>query len=140
MVFNAFPMTCVLLGSQLRGVIDELWEQHRPTNYQLAGEESAFAEFIGDRIAAGVLSIEYLSEILAYETTCLEMTREHRVQGDRHAVIERFVEFRHSPDDLLPPLARLNLPRAGLPAGFCFSRVTLRDGKFEVDASGIAIL
>ena len=30
-VFDAFPMTCVLLGFRLRSVIDELWEQHRPT-------------------------------------------------------------------------------------------------------------
>lgn len=133
-VFYAFPMTCVLLGSRLRGLIDELWKQHRPTNYQLAGEECAFAEFIGGRIAAGGLSIEYLPEILAYEVMCLEMTREHRVQGERHAVIERFVEFRHSPDDLLPPLARLELPAPGLPVSSHFSKVTLRGGKFEVDA------
>ncbi len=131
-VFGAFPMTCVLLGTGLRAVVDELWEQHRPTNYQLAGEENAFAAFIGGRIAAGTLPIDYLPEILAYETTCLEMTREYRVQSDPHAVIERFVEFRHSPDDLLPPLARLQFPPPGLPAGACRSRVTMREGRFEV--------
>ncbi len=134
-VYYAFPMTCVLLGSRLRALVDELWEQHRPTNYQLAGEENAFAEFVGGRIAAAALSIDYLPEILAYETTCLEMTREYRVQRDHHAVIERVVEFRHSPRDLLPPLARLELPPAGLPGGFYVSRVTLREGRFEVDDS-----
>ena len=79
-VYYAFPMTCVLLGSRLRALVDELWAQHRPTNYQLAGEENTFAEFVGGRIAAAALSIDYLPEILAYETTCLEMTREYRVQ------------------------------------------------------------
>ena len=79
--------------------------------------------------------MKYLPEILAYETTCLQMTRERRVQGAQYAVIERIVEFRHSPNDLLPPLARLEPPPADLPVGSYLSRVTLRDGKFEVDPS-----
>ena len=131
-VVNAFPMTCVLLESQLRALIDELWEQRRPANYQLAGEEDAFAEYIGRRIAVGELSVEYLPEILGYETTCLEMIREHRVQGPWDAAIERLVEFRHSPADLLPPLARLSPPPPGLPPGSYPSRVRLHDGRFDV--------
>src|SRR5690349_15070273 len=35
-VLNAFPMTCILIESQLQVLMDELWERRRPTNYQLA--------------------------------------------------------------------------------------------------------
>jgi hypothetical protein len=51
-VVNAFPMTCILIESQLRVLMDELWEHRRPTNYQLDGEDLAFAEFIGEKIEA----------------------------------------------------------------------------------------
>ena len=35
-IVNAFPMTCVLLQPTLRALVDELWLEHRPTNYQLS--------------------------------------------------------------------------------------------------------
>src|SRR5689334_7263123 len=42
-IADAFPLTCSLLKPQLRGLLDELWNVHRPGDYQLAGEAAAFA-------------------------------------------------------------------------------------------------
>jgi hypothetical protein len=133
-VVNAFPMTCILLESRLRTLVDELWEHHHPTNYQLAGEEIAFAAFIGKKITASQLAVEYLPEVLAYEMLCVHLTNRSWVEADTDAGVEGTLVFDHSPDDLLPPLARLMLPPAGLPTGSFPSRVTLRNKRFEVDA------
>lgn len=131
-VVNAFPMTCILLDSRLRQLVNELWRHHSPTNYQLAGEEIAFAELIRDKIAAGELSVEYLPEVLAYEVICLELTNQSWAHAEPDASVEAIADFQHSPDDLLPPLAQLTLPPAGLPTGSYRSRVRLQNKRFEV--------
>src|SRR5262245_35186635 len=38
-IVEFFPLICELLKPGLRELVDELWSVHRPTNYQLAGEE-----------------------------------------------------------------------------------------------------
>jgi len=132
-VFNTFPMTCVLLESRLRPLMNELWADRQPTNYQLAGEDTAFAAFIGVKIASGELSVEYLPEILAYEAMCLKLTTERLITADPDATVEGLVDFQHLPDDVLQPLARLVVPPAGLPPGSYPSKVTLRHKRFEVE-------
>jgi len=57
-IAGVFPMTCVLLEPVLGRLLDELWRDHRPSNYQLIGEETAFAVFVGRQIANGELRIE----------------------------------------------------------------------------------
>jgi hypothetical protein len=133
-IAGVFPMTCILLKPVLRGLLDDLWEVHQPGNYQLAGEEEAFAAFIQGRIAEGALSIEYLAEIFAYELTCWEMTRQARASTVPGAPCEARFEFQHQPDQLLPPLSRLLAPPAGLPAGSFPALVRLSESGFEVQA------
>ena len=128
-VAGAFPMTCVLLRPVLREVLDELWLAHRPDNYQLAGEQTKFAAFVGARIVAGALDIEYLDEVLAYEVACQDLLQRARLNPTK---AEAHVAFRHDPDDLLPPLARLVLPPSGLPTGMFPARVTIHEGRFAV--------
>jgi hypothetical protein len=136
-VVNAFPMTCVLLKSQMRELMNELWELRRPSNYQLAGEEAAFAEFVGRKVAAGTLTVEYLAEIVAYETVCLDLTQRSWMQTSPDATVEAPAWFQHDPDDLLPPLARLTMPEAGLPEGAYPVVVRLHDKRFEVNVLSI---
>jgi hypothetical protein len=126
-------MTCVLLQPVLRELLDKLWEEYRPTNYQLAGEETAFSAMIESKIAVGELSIEYLQEVFAYEMTCMELMRRMRTGTDPHAEAEAAVEFQHSPDELLPPLSRLAAPPAGLPKGLYRARVKLQGEQFKVE-------
>jgi hypothetical protein len=132
-IFDAFPMTCVLLRPVLRPLVDELWQEHRPTNYQLAGEETAFAAIVSRKIAQGELTIEYLREIFAYEMACLELVQRARMRNDPGAEVEAVVEFQHSPDELLPPLSQRTAPPAGLPSGSYRARVKLQNEQFEVE-------
>src|SRR5215467_4620441 len=131
MIGGSFPMTCVLLEPWLRDLLNELWKEHAPTNYQLAGEEMAFAEMIDRKITSGQLSVEYLKEVFHYEVVCLELTRRMRNQTDSHAEMEAIVEFQHFPDELLPPLARLMAPPAGLPEGDYRALIQLQGGRFK---------
>jgi hypothetical protein len=132
-IAGIFPMTCVLLEPVLRQVLDELWAEHRPSNYQLAGEDKAFAALVGRKIAAGELAIEYLDEVFAYERACQEMAYGIRTLDGPDAVAETVVEFHHSPDELLPPLSRLAAPPPGLPRGSYRARVRLVDDRLEVE-------
>lgn len=131
MISGVFPMTCVLLEPWLRDLLNELWKEHPPTNYQLAGEETVFAEMINGKITSGELSVEYLKEVFHYEVVCLELTRRMRNHADLHAEMEAIVEFQHSPDELLPPLARLMAPPAGLSEGVYRALIQLQGGQFK---------
>ena len=131
MVVGAFPMTCVLLRPVLRTLLNEIWQQHRPTDYQLACEQTVFAEFISRKITAGDLAIDYLGEIFSYEVACQDLLRQART--DPHCKAYAVVRFEHVPDDLFLPLSRLALPPAGLPCGTYAARVVLRDERFELE-------
>lgn len=132
-IAGVFPMTCVLLEPWLRDLLNALWKEHPPTNYQLAGEEIIFAEMVDGKIRSGELSVEYLKEVFHYEVVCLELARRMRNQTDPHAEMEAAVEFQHSPDELLPPLARLTAPPAGLPEGEYRALIQLQDGRFKLN-------
>jgi hypothetical protein len=93
MIAGTFPMTCVVLEPVLRQVLDELWADHRPTNYQLAGEDTAFAALVSRKLAAGEFAFEYLEEVFIYECACRELTHRVRSLDDLDAVAETIVEF-----------------------------------------------
>ena len=131
MIFQSFPMTCVLLKPILRELVDELWIDIQPTNYQLAGEDAIFAALLTRKLATGNLSIPYLEEIFAYELACMELTRQARNQTATNA--EVIIDFQHSPADLLPPLSQLMPPPTGLPEGNYHARVRLIDDQFKVE-------
>jgi hypothetical protein len=127
-----FPMTCVVLEPVLRNLLDELWEDVVPANYQFA-EEEAFAAIVRRKMANNELSIEYLEEIFTYELVCSDLAKQMRSQTDTHHEAERIVEFCHPPDLLLPPLSELNAPPPGLPSGIYRARVILRETRFDVE-------
>ena len=133
MIAETFPMTCVLLKPVLRQLVDELWAERRPGNYQLAGEDAAFATFLAGKRSAGEFQIEYLDEIFNYELACREMAQRIRLQAEPETPIEVTVEFQHSPDALLPPLSQLAAPPPGLPRGSYRARIRLEEGRYEVE-------
>jgi hypothetical protein len=135
MIFQSFPMTCVLLKPVLRELVDELWIDIQPTNYQLAGEDAVFAALLTRKLAESNLSIPYLEEIFAYELACMELTRQARdlARNQTDTGAELIVDFQHSPDDLLPPLSQLTAPPAGLPEGNYRARVRLIEDLFKVE-------
>jgi hypothetical protein len=131
-VVEAFPMTCTLLKPVLRELLDELWADAPPTNYQFEGEQEAFVRAVAGKLASGELAIEYLDEIFAYEARCAEMAQ--RLKGGLAAAeSEAIIEFRHPPDLLLPPLSEYKAPPAGLPTGVFRARLILRGDEFDVE-------
>ena len=130
---EVFPMTCVLLEPVLRDLLAELWENVRPTNYQFAGEEEAFAGIVRQKLSNSELSIPYLEEIFAYECRCWELAQEMRNQTELDHEVDAIIEFHHPPDLLLPPLSEMTAPPAGLPTGVYRARLTLRRNRFHVE-------
>jgi hypothetical protein len=127
---GAFPMTCCLLDAEFGPLIDELWRDHRPSNYQLRGEELAFAALVRRRLEAGAIAVSsYLAEVFEYECLCLELTARARASGAR---VEAVMVFTHPPSELLPPLSRLSTPPADLPRGRYPARIRLERDVFDV--------
>lgn len=139
-IHTAFPMSCVLLGRQLRGVLDALWSERVPDNVQLQGEEQAFAERVQRLIVhAGVAGnepglSEYLPAILAYERACLELAQlvRHAARPELAPQQSRWVAFSHDPQLLFAALEQAQTPAPGLPRADYRVRITLVDGDLEV--------
>lgn len=130
-IFEAFPMTCILLRPVLRAIVDELWAQHRPTHYQLAEEADAFIAFLRRKVAQGSLAIPYLPDVFGYELACRALIL--RARSDPDAELETIVMFEHAPEPLLTPLSNLTAPPAGLPRGCYRVAVRLRDGNLAYE-------
>jgi hypothetical protein len=133
LIVGAFPKTCTLLKSLLPRLLDELWEAHRPDNYQLFGEEDAFAAFIAQKVSGGELAVDYFCEVFTYELTCRDLAIRLETCADADSVLEAVVEFRHAPDELLAPLSRHAAPPSGLPCGAFPTRVRLSEVGLEVN-------
>jgi len=133
-IHDAFAMTCVLLGRDLRGVLDELWSGRRPANYQLTGEELPFAEAVEARIASGLAGNAYLAEVLAYERACLELAMlvRHAAAPESLSAESRWLSFNHDPRLLFAALEQSRAPPVGLPEAPYRVRVTLVGGELEV--------
>jgi hypothetical protein len=126
---GAFPMTCFLLDGQFGDVLDELWRDHRPSNYQLRGEETAFADLLRRKLRRGDVCIPYLGEVFDYECLCGELMGRARASSQ---AVEAIMAFEHHPADLLPPLSRLTAPPPDLPRGRYPAVVRLRNDAFDV--------
>jgi hypothetical protein len=133
LIVGSFPKTCTLLKPLLPRLLDELWEAHRPDNYQLFGEEDAFAAFIAQKVSQGELAVDYLCEVFTYELACRDLAIRLETSDEANSVVEAVVEFRHAPDALLAPLSHRVAPPSGLPSGVFPTRIRLSEGGFEVD-------
>jgi hypothetical protein len=137
-IVGMFPLTCELLKPWLRELLDELWSCHRPDNYQLAGEEDAFASFMDGKIGRGELAHPYAEEIFRYESACLGLARSVRyvafdgppLEGSKHF---RIAHFRHDPQILLRALENHQPPPLDIPEGDYPVRITLRGDALDVE-------
>ena len=125
-ILDMLPLTCTLLSPWLRELLDELWRSNRPDNYQLSGEEDAFAGFLQAKLASGEFSHPYLAELLEYELACWTLVQSLRFAPAADAEPSMLVHFRHDPRALLPPLESGSLPPSDLPPGHHPVRITLR--------------
>ena len=133
-----YPLTCELLKDDLRGLLDELWSRHRPDNYQLAGEDEAFAGFLSARLRSGQLTQPYADEVFRYEVECVALAKSLRYMSsddlarDNVAPFRR-THFRHDPRIVLRSLERREPVPPDLPEGDYSVRITLRGDSLQVD-------
>jgi hypothetical protein len=133
-IHDAFPMTCVLLGNRLKPLLDEVWSARRPDNYQLAGEEEAFAAHVQSGLAAGALPVEYLHEVFDYEKACWELAMKVRsLRSGSAGDLTLSVRFRHDPAKLLDPLERYEVPPPGLECREYMVRIRVVDDELRAD-------
>jgi hypothetical protein len=137
-IVEMYPLTCELLKDELRGLLDELWSRHRPDNYQLAGEDVAFAEFLSERIRSGQVTQPYADEVFRYEAQCVALAKSLRYTSSDDLAHEnvapfRHTHFRHDPRILLRWLERREVPPPDLPEGDFPVRITLRGDSLHVD-------
>jgi len=116
-VYVFFPMTCRLLGRELRSELDAFWRAAAGVDLQYYTETARFARFLRERIASGELRNEYLAEIVDYEAAATEL----RFAGRNSDDLRRRVRFTHDPAPLLDALSS----RAPIPPG-------LARGEYEV--------
>jgi len=132
-IVDVLPLTCTLIKPWLRELLDELWKVNRPDNYQLSGEEDAFAGFLQAKLASGEFSHPYLAEVLEYEIASWALVQSLRHAPQTTAEPFRLVLFTHDPAALLPPLESGTLPPAELPPGRFPVRITLRGDTLVVE-------
>ncbi len=137
-IVEMFPLTCELLSHSLRDLLDELWRRHRPDNYQLSGEEDAFAGLLEGKIARHELTHPYAEEVFRYERACLDLARTLRYMPadelpEPGSESFRLARFRHDPRILLRALENHQIPPADLPEGEYPVRITLRGDALDVE-------
>jgi len=137
-IVEMFPLTCELLRPWLRELLDELWNCHRPDNYQLSGEEDAFAGHLEGKIVRGELTHPYAEEVLRYESACLDLARTLRYVSVEELPKSglkgfRLFRFRHDPRILLRALENRQIPPADMPEGDYPVRITLHGDALEVE-------
>jgi hypothetical protein len=137
-IVEMFPLTCELLKPALRLLLDELWNRHRPDNYQLTGEDEVFAAFLEEKIAGGELTHPYAAEVFRYERVCMDLAKSLRYVAAEDLPAAgsepfRLAHFRHDPQILLHALENQQMPPAGLPEGNYPVRITLRGDALDVE-------
>jgi len=136
-IVQMFPLTCELLKPMLRELMDEFWQGRRPDNYQLVGEDEAFADFVSRKMERGELAELYVAEVLRYERTCVALAKSLRFKSANDLPTDgdarvRFVRFDHDPRVLVRALENRTTPPR-LAEGDYLVRITLSGDALEVD-------
>jgi hypothetical protein len=101
-LFMFFPMTCRLLGQDLRRELDAFWCADRAIDLQYRQETARFTRFLKKRRELGFLRSPYLEEIVDYETAMMELRFATGAQEPQ----SRLVHFCHHPFRLLSSLEK----------------------------------
>ena len=136
-IADAFPLTCSLLKPLLRPLLDELWSDHRPDSYQLAGEVDAFSAFLQRKLSRGELNHPYAEEVFRYECAAwalIQTLQSSEFSPAHNSELEKSVtvRFAHDPHALVPSLERDDTPPPDLPVGDYLVRLTLRGDILDV--------
>lgn len=147
-IFTLLARTCVLLGNDLRGVMDRFWAEHPVPDFVTRREVPRFGRWLRGEIAAGRVDAPHVSDVVEMEVAFFELglLPRRRIMADLavaaaeaegppvpHPLL-RVVPFSHDPVDLLDRLSRRQAPPyAGLAPGDFH---VLVDGRREVRTIG----
>jgi hypothetical protein len=115
-IFMFFPMTCRLLGPDLRRELDAFWSAECAIDLQYLRETERFERFVKKRARLGLLSSQYVEEIVEYEAAAMALRFANRLAGP----MTRLVRFSHHPERLLGSLRRAEtIPENLLRGDYC---------------------
>lgn len=119
-IYDAYPMSCVLLGPALRAVLDTLWREQPPDNAQLAGDAERYARVVLAHHESHCLSDESthacLPQVLACERAAYELAQSvrHHPEPDQANSAPSWIDFPIDPQPLFDALQRFEAPPATL--------------------------
>jgi len=127
-IYVFFPMTCQVLGRELRRELETFWSTHRGTDLQYFPETERFVRFLKQRVCTGALQNEFVEEIVEYEAAAMEL----RFASSESDSLIREVRFVHDPACLLNLLAESAMLPVDLPRGEYRVIIDARDGEMTV--------
>jgi hypothetical protein len=135
----SFPLTCILLQSDLRNLVDRFWAETRPDNYQLQGEDTRFATFLRQEFKMGRIQQRYAEDVFEYECASLDLALSirHLGQWQNDDAAVREVTFRSDPAKIIHPLELGLLPPHDLEAKLF--RVTIRLTADALEVSSLEV-
>jgi hypothetical protein len=124
-LYTMLPLTCALLGEERLGrEVDGFWRRCLPRSFYFRDEALEFCDHLARRLRTG-MRVSYLREVLAYESTVLELRRPF-APGEGKRI--RSVAFRHDPARLIGALRAGERPRR-IPTRPCLLVGTATPGK-----------
>jgi hypothetical protein len=127
-IYTLLPLTCLVLKSSLKELVDAYWHWRPHTTLQFADEIEQFARFVHDRARRGELASEFALEVLTFELAVNELRA-----GQPGLVPLRLVSFIHEPMALLASLWKERRVPIGLPRGKYFLRLDGRGDELTVE-------
>jgi len=112
-IYVFFPLTCHVLGPDLRGELDVFWSTCAAVDLQYLPETERFAGFLRNRARRGELKNSFVEETVEYESTITAL----RFAARDSDPLLRIVKFLHDPAVLLEVAARGGIIPEDIPQG-----------------------
>ena len=122
-IYTLLHSTCLLLGDRLKPVLDSYWSTATLRDLEFKQETHRFAKFLKQRIREGVITDDFVEEVVDFELAinALRFAPRRRIlreldeaggqdAHDLHPLM-RLVRFRHDPGLILDALTRGTAPK-----------------------------
>ncbi len=145
-IYTLLSYTCLSLGGQFGGLMDQFWEAREYGDGQFHSEVERFGAFLRQRIANGAIASPFAGELLEFELAMnelefgprkevlCEVARRLPPQDDTLCQLHplaRIVRFKHSPALLLGAAAAGDLP-PDLPLQETLVILSILDGDLKI--------
>jgi hypothetical protein len=153
-LYTMLPLTCVVLGEDLKGEAECYWQFREYTDLQFQTEIACFGTFLRARLRDAKLSNVYAREVLDFELAASELryhSRRNAVPTPDHAAAEvvssplrlhpllRMVAFDHEPGVVLEALHRRDPLPPRLPVATWWVMLDARGGELAVSTVDVQL-